>query len=70
MNNIELLIPENYAIWSVDIEVLLWDHGCCEFNDGLEIPPDDSAKFKQKRDYNLRLDRAFSCIHLNVSPDL
>lgn len=45
-----------------------WD--CWGFIDGTEKIHDDSANYKEKRDYNFRRDRAFSFIYLNVSLDL
>lgn len=62
MSDIEFLKPVYCATWSADMKVLPMERRCSGFIEGIEKPLDDSVKYKKKRDYNLRRDRAFTSI--------
>lgn len=62
MGDIEFLNPVYCATWSADMKVLLMGYRYWGFIEGTEKPRDDSVKYKKKRDYNLRHDRAFTAI--------
>jgi hypothetical protein len=67
---ITLLNSRNYSTWKEDIKVLLMYTGCWGFAVKSEPALTAEASSKEKRDFNLRKDRAFATIYLNVEPEI
>ncbi|GBN24616.1 hypothetical protein AVEN_249587-1 [Araneus ventricosus] len=67
--SIEHLEADNYSSWRTDMKVLLRQRNCWRIVAGTETNPEDE-KYKELRDFNSRMDKAYSTIYLKVSKDL
>ncbi len=71
ITKIEKLNGRNYQSWKYNVKLVLMERGLWGFTqEGIEQPPDENATDAAKRSFQLRSDKAYSLIALNVEKHL
>ena len=68
---IDKLNGKNYQSWKYNVKLVLMERGLWSFTqEGKEIPPDENATNTVKNAFQLRSDKAYSLIALNIEKHL